>query len=97
MIIIDMGEKEKWPLPVELMGTPRFPALMYSLPVLRDIISLLSGIENLWAIVVISLALMVFGFFLFSFAYSLVYKVVGPPRYSRLDAPEVPRGKRYSR
>lgn len=97
LVIIETGQKQKWPLPVELMGVPRFPALMYSLPVLRDITRVASSVENFWAIVVIALVLMVLGFFLLSFIYSLVYKFVGPPRYTRLDAPEVPRGKRYTR
>ena len=97
LVIIETGKEQKWPLPAELLGTPQFPYLMYTLPVVRDFTATVSKVDDLFAIGLISVVLMILGFFVLSFLYSLAYKIVGPPRYTRLDAPDVPRGKRYKR
>jgi hypothetical protein len=97
MVTIDEGTKAGWPIPQEFLGYPRLPALAYQLPVIDIIALTISSVNNLYGIIVISLVFMVLGFAIISMVYSFAFRVTGPPRYTPLDAPEVPRGKRYKR
>ena len=97
MVLIDTGTKEGWPIPQELLGNPRFPALAYQIPVLDNIARTISNVNNLYGIALISLVFMILGFAIISMFYSFAYRMMGPSRYTPLDAPEVPRGKRYKR
>ena len=97
LVVIDTGTKQGWPIPYELMGNPRFPAYAYQIPVIDILARTVSSVNNLYAIVVFSAVFMILGFAIISFVYSAAFRVVGPPRYTPLDAPEVPRGKRYKR
>jgi hypothetical protein len=97
IVLIDEGTKKGWPFPIELMGYPRLPALAYKIPVISDIANPISSVNNLLAIIVFSVVFMILGFGIISLVYSFAYKAMGPSRYTPLDAPEVPRGKRYKR
>jgi hypothetical protein len=97
LVLIDTGQKQGWPLPYELMGNPRFPAMAYQIPVIEDLARSISSVNNLYAIAVFSIVFMILGFAIISLVYSFAFKAVGPSRYTPLDAPEVPRGKRYKR
>lgn len=97
MVMIDEGTKAGWPIPQELLGYPRLPALAYQLPVVDKIALTISSVNNLYGIIVISFVFMVLGFAIISLVYSFAFRLIGPPRYTPLDAPEVPRGKRYKR
>lgn len=97
MVTIDEGTKAGWPIPYELLGYPRLPAMAYQIPVIDNIAIAISSVNNLYGIIAISLVFMIIGFAFISMFYSFAYKMIGPPRYTPLDAPEVPRGKRYKR
>jgi len=97
IVLIDSGQKQGWPFPYELMGYPRLPALAYQIPVISDIARPISSVNNLFAIAVFSVVFMLLGLAVISLVYSFAYKAMGPSRYTPLDAPEVPRGKRYKR
>jgi hypothetical protein len=74
-------------VPHELLGRVQFPAWAYTTPVVSSIAGYLDGIDNLWVKLI--------GFFIvfslltgvFSFLYSIVYQLIGPPRYTAVDAP----------
>jgi hypothetical protein len=97
IVMIDEGTKAGWPIPQELLGYPKFPAMAYQLPVIDNIALAISSVNNLYGIIAISLVFMVLGFAIISMVYSFAFRVMGPSRYTPLDAPEVPRGKRYKR
>jgi hypothetical protein len=97
LVLIDTGQKEGWPLPYELMGYPRLPVEAYMIPVISNIARSISSVNNLYGIVVFSIVFMVLGFAIISLVYASAFRVMGPPRYTPLDAPDVPRGKRYKR
>lgn len=97
LVLIDEGTKQGWPIPPELLGYVRLPAMAYTLPVINNIAMSISSVNNLYAIALFSIVLMVIGFAIISLVYSAAYRMMGPPRYTPLDAPEVPRGKRYKR
>ena len=97
VVMIDEGTKAGWPIPPELLGYPRLPAMAFQLPVIDNIAIAISSVNNLYGIIAISFVFMILGFAIISMVYSFAFKVMGPPRYTPLDAPEVPRGKRYKR
>jgi hypothetical protein len=97
MVTIDEGTKAGWPIPYELLGYPRLPAMAFQIPVIDNIAIAISSVNNLYGIIAISLVFMIIGFAFISMFYSFAYKMIGPSRYTPLDAPEVPRGKRYKR
>jgi hypothetical protein len=97
LVTIDEGTKAGWPIPYELLGYPRLPAMAYQIPVIDNIAIAISSVNNLYGIIAISLVFMIIGFAFISMFYSFAYKMIGPSRYTPLDAPEVPRGKRYKR
>jgi hypothetical protein len=97
LVLIDEGTKSGWPFPPEIMGNPRFPALAYQLPVINGVARSISSVNNLYAIALFTIVFMILGFAIISLVYSSAFKVFGPSRYTPLDAPEVPRGKRYKR
>jgi hypothetical protein len=97
IVLIDEGTKKGWPFPIELMGYLHLPALAYKIPIISDIANPISSVNNLLAIIVFSVVFMILGFGIISLVYSFAYKAMGPSRYTPLDAPEVPRGKRYKR
>jgi hypothetical protein len=74
-------------VPHELLGRVQFPEWAYATPVVSNIVGYLGGIDNLW--------IKLIGFFImfslltgvFSFLYSIIYQLIGPPRYTVLDAP----------
>jgi len=95
--VIDAGQKAGWPLPYDLMGYPQLPVEAYKLPVIANIARTISSVNNLYAIASFSVVFMILGFAIISFVYASAFRVMGPPRYTPLDAPEVPRGKHYKR
>ena len=97
MVMIETGLKEGWPIPPELLGYPRLPATAYQIPVIDNIARTISSVNNLYGIIAFTLIFMLLGFAIISFVYSAAFRFMGPPRYTPLDAPEVPRGKRYRR
>lgn len=97
MVMIDEGTKAGWPIPQELLGYPQMPSMAFQIPVIDKIALTISSVNNLYGIIAFSMVFMVLGFAVISMVYSFAFKVMGPPRYTPLDAPEVPRGKRYRR
>ncbi len=90
--------KDTGQVPPELLANVRFSPGVLKLPILGNIALYLASISELW------LKLIIFGLVLFvlivifSLLYSMVYQVVGPPRYTEMDAPEMERGaKSYKR
>jgi len=97
-LLLDFGKLQRWPFIWELGGYLRFPDIVYTIPYVSMVANSISSIPDLKAMLVF--------FFLFLIAFSgilgvinaLVYRVIGPPRYTNLDEP-APRvkTKRYTR
>jgi hypothetical protein len=98
IVMVDLGKAQNWPFLATMSGTVTFSAVFYRIAVIRDVASWLSSIPYLQAI---ALFFVVF-LFLFSSIFALInaimYRIVGPPRYSPIDEP-APRvkTKRYTR
>lgn len=85
-------------VPLELLGYVNFPAWVFRVPFLAGGAIFLRGIDNLWLGVIVFFVIMLLLTAIGSLVYVAVLQVVGPPRYSELDAP--PTGykpKKYTR
>ncbi len=85
VILVQMNSKQKWlPMPRELMQTVELPVI--------------GGVENFYAVLILTVLLVIIGFGLLTIIYSLIYSAVGPPRLGPLDAPPVresPKKRKY--
>ncbi len=74
-------------VPQELLGRVHFPDWTYTMPTVNTVTSYLSSIDYFWVKLI--------GFFILfsavtgviSFVYSIIYQLIGPPRYTVVDAP----------
>jgi len=87
-----------WPIPAQLLGYPVVPKILWNLSAFAPIVVPIQSQQNLYAIVVVFLLYLILGGALISLAYALVYRLVGPPLYSAIDAPPPPvKVRKYTR
>jgi len=95
---VKLAMDRNWPVPYQLTGYPVMPLLLWQVSGLAPVLVYLQGQQNLYAIIALCIVFIIIIGGLISLAYSLIYKVVGPPRYGPLDAPPPPiRVGRYKR
>ncbi len=91
-ITVQIAVAQNWPIPYQLLGNPVMPAALWNNPILVPVLAFIQGQENLYAVLVIAvLYLIVLGTFV-SVGYAVVYQIIGPPRYTPIDAPPM-KGK----
>lgn len=85
-------------LPYELMGYPILPSFFYATNELAMVFGPIGNIENLYAIMVVSVLYMIaLGSFI-SLLYAAVYRAVNPRKYGPFDAPPPKvKAKKYKR
>ncbi len=89
---------QNWPVPYQLMGVPVLPAALTGNAALSPIVNFLEAQQNLYGILLLALIYVLVLGGILTWAYSVVYKYVGPPRYGPLDAPPPKIAvKRYKR
>jgi hypothetical protein len=86
-VLMDTAWKQKWPLPNWMYGYPVAPKFITQVQVLRDTFAPLLSFKDLYGLAIFTLLLMVVLYGLYSVIYAILYNIVGPPRYSHLDAP----------
>ncbi len=101
-ITVDQIIKQGLPMPYELMGYPVMPPLLMKSDALLPLMLWIEQQQNLYAILLFTVAYIVVLGGLIALVYALVYRYVGPSRYGPLDArPEEIIGnrriKRYKR
>lgn len=74
-------------LPYQLLGTPRFPDLFYQSTGMMTLLRPIINIRHFYAYATASIMIMILLSGFLSFAYAVVYRLVGPARYGPLDAP----------
>jgi len=97
--LIDLALSSGWPVPTALLGSPGLPDWLRSVPVLYTLLAPVRTWTNLYAYLALAaiLTLLIGG--VMSFAYSVIYAMIGPPRWGPLDIPP-PKGvkiKSYKR
>lgn len=74
-------------VPNQLLGYVHFPAWAFKVPIVASIASFISSINNLWINIITFFVMLMILTTVASLLYSMIYTVVGPPRYSAQDAP----------
>ena len=98
VLTVNIAVAQNWPMPYQLMGYPVMPTLLMKSDALVPILLFIQQQQNLYAILLITIAYIVVIGALVSFGYSFAYRFLGPPRYGPLDAePEKRSVKRYKR
>ncbi len=98
VLVKDLGFQIGWPFMSELRGTVRLPDIFYVIPVIRNIAYWISSIRDLRAILLFFVLMLIIFSGITSLLYALAYQLVGPPRYTPIDAPaQKVKVKRYTR
>ena len=96
--VINYGLNNNWPIPFQLLGTPRYPDLFYRSSGMMIILSPITAIRHFYAYAVGTLIFMILIGRVMSPIYAYVYRMVGPAQYGPLDAPPPNiKIKRYKR
>lgn len=96
--VINYGLNNNWPIPFQLLGTPRYPDLFYRSSGMMIILSPITAIRHFYAYAVGTLIFMILIGGVMSLIYAYVYRMVGPAQYGPLDAPPPNiKIKRYKR
>jgi len=74
-------------VPQGLLGHINFPAWAYRLPVLSGIATFIGGFDKLGLGIIVFIVILVWFTGIFSFIYVAILQIIGPPRYSEIDAP----------
>lgn len=85
VVLVQANLEQGWlPMPRELAQTVTIPFV--------------GDVKEFFALVIVTVLLMIIGFGVVTILYSLIYSAVGPPRLGPLDAPPVrnsPKKKKY--
>ena len=98
LVLLEFGQSQKWPFLNQLGGNIRFSDIFYQIPIVLVAANFLSSIPYLKALILFFVLFMMLFSSVFAFLNAVLYRTIGPPRYSDLDAP-APRvkTKRYTR
>lgn len=95
---INYGLENNWAIPFQLLGTPRFPDVVYYSSGLMAVLSPIAAITHFYAYAVASLIYIVLLGGISSFAYAFAYRFIGPSPYGPLDVPRPNvKTKKYKR
>jgi hypothetical protein len=85
-------------VPYQLMGYIHFPAWAFTVPVISSVASFIGGVSNLWLNIITFFIIVLLLTAVASLLYSMLYALVGPARYTELDAPPAKyKTKKYTR
>jgi peptidoglycan/LPS O-acetylase OafA/YrhL len=97
-MVVDYGLSHGWPIPTELLGYIQFPDWVWKIPILARIVAPIASYNNLKAVLVFFVVVLVLLIGVYSTLYAIIYRIVGPPRYSAVDAPPPKyKPKKYKR
>lgn len=74
-------------VPVDLLGHIKFPDWVFGVPFLSTLARFFGSLKDPWAMLIFFFTVLFVLSGLISFVYSALYQVLGPPRYSEMDAP----------
>jgi hypothetical protein len=85
--LVKLGKSQHWPFMSELSGNLTLPDIFYNLPVISIVANFLSSIHDFPAVASFFLIIVLLLSGILSFGYALIYRMIGPPRYTSLDEP----------
>jgi predicted acyltransferase len=86
-ILVQMAPSLGFQLPDGLIGRPVMPELLFQVPGLVGILNWIQSLDNLYAILVGTFTITILLAGVLALGYAFIYRIVGPPRYSGIDAP----------
>ncbi len=96
--LVKYGLANGWPIPYQLLGTPKLPDIFYKVDALWLIFGRLTGIQHLYAYAAIGFLVMIMISGVISVIYAAAYRVLGPSRWGPMDMPPPKfRPKKYTR
>jgi peptidoglycan/LPS O-acetylase OafA/YrhL len=97
-LLVNYGLSQGWSIPSEWLGNIKFPDWVWKIPFLVSIAGPIASYNNLKAVLAFFVVILVLLMGVYSTLYAIIYRGLGPPRYSALDAPPSGRKvKRYKR
>jgi peptidoglycan/LPS O-acetylase OafA/YrhL len=98
VMMVNYSLSQGWPIPSEWLGYIEFPDWVWKIPFLTSIAGPIASYNNLKAVLAFFVVVLVLLMGVYSTLYAIIYRVLGPPRYSAVDAPPSGRKvKRYKR
>lgn len=98
LLLVGYAIQQRWPLPPSWLEPIRVHPILLSLRGLEPVWNFLLRQDNLIAIVVFTIAIIVVIGGLMSVLYGYIYSLFGPPQYGPQDAPPIRvKVKRYKR
>lgn len=88
-LLVNYAINQEWPIPYQLIGTPRLPGFIWQVPALARLFQPVLAWENMYAYLLATLLMMLILGALLSLVYAVLYSMIGPPRYSPLDEPPI--------
>jgi hypothetical protein len=97
-ILVQLAPSFGIQLPYGLLGPPLMPEILFRVPGLVGILNWIQGRNNLYAILIGTFAVAIVLTSVLALGYAIVYRIIGPPRYTKYDAPPPNiKVKRYKR
>ena len=98
LLLVDYGIRQGWPIPANWLQPITIHPLLFRLRGLTPVWNFLLVQDNLIAVVVFTIAIIVVIGGLMSIIFGYLYSLFGPPRYGPQDAPPIRvKVKRYKR
>ena len=72
---------------VGMRGNLQLPGTLYTLPYISWAAAKISSIPNLPAMTIFFLLILILFSGIVSMLYAMIYRMIGPPRYTQIDAP----------
>lgn len=86
-ILVQMAPSLGIQLPPGLLGRPVMPDFLFMVPGLVPILYWIQSLNNLYAILVGTFTVTVILAGVIALGYAFIYRIMGPPRYTGIDAP----------
>ncbi|MFC2028458.1 hypothetical protein ACFLTX_00865 [Chloroflexota bacterium] len=87
--LINYGLANQWPIPIELLGSVNIPAQVWVINLPANIIRPINNFPNLFAVILFTLVILILLTGLISLIYAFLYRVIGPPQLTSIDAPPI--------
>jgi hypothetical protein len=95
---IKLARAQNWPFMNGLGGYLTLPNNLYGIPYIAPVASFIAGIPDFPALALFTLLFLLIISGVMSFGYAVAYRVIGPPRYTSVDAPASrEHSRRYTR
>lgn len=84
---VNTGITKGWPIPTGLLGFVKFPAWVWNVPILANLLQPITAFRNIFAILIFFIIFLILISGFLSLLYAILYRIVGPPVLTPVDAP----------